>query len=74
MMKLDELRKEIDVIDRTIVEAINRRYELVCSIGEWKRQNNLPIYVPEREKQLLERLTALNPGPMPTETLLCPLI
>ena len=69
-MKLDELRKQIDTIDRTIVEAINERYKLVCSIGEWKRQNNMPVYVPEREKQLLDRLTELNPGPMPTATLL----
>ena len=69
-MNLDELRKEIDSIDRTIVEAINERYKLVCAIGEWKRKNNMPVYVPEREKQLLDRLTELNPGPMPTATLL----
>lgn len=69
MNELDQWRKEIDRIDSTIVQAINERYGLVLKIGEWKRARNLPIYVPEREAALLEKLTAENTGPMPEETL-----
>ena len=60
MSELDQWRKEIDRIDAQIVKAINERYGLVLKIGEWKRARNLPIYVPEREAALLEKLSAEN--------------
>ena len=69
MSELDQWRKEIDRIDAQIVKAINERYGLVLKIGEWKRARNLPIYVPEREAALLEKLSAETSGPMPEETL-----
>ncbi len=69
MSELDEWRQEIDRIDKAIVKAINERYGLVKKIGEWKRERNLPVYVPEREAALLEKLTRENQGPMPEETL-----
>lgn len=67
---LEELRREIDRVDLTIIRALNERYELVKAVGDWKRANHAPIYVPEREKMLLEKLIAANPGPMLNETLL----
>lgn len=68
-MKLEELRKKIDVIDSDILKLINKRYRLAKEIGEWKRTASHKIYVPEREKSLLSRLEKVNKGPMPNQTL-----
>lgn len=69
MEDLQDLRTQIDVLDREIVLLLNRRYEVVKKVGEWKHAHKQPIYVPEREKMLLEKLEKLNPGPMSSETL-----
>lgn len=68
-MDLSGLRQQIDSIDEQIVSLINRRYELVGEVGKWKNSNAHEIYVPEREKALLERLEGLNNGPLPNRTL-----
>ena len=68
-MDLQELRIKIDSIDRGIVRLLNDRYEVVKQVGEWKRERGEPIYVPEREKALLEKLETINRGPMPNSTL-----
>ena len=69
-MSIEKLRAGIDSIDSEIIRLLNERCRLVCEVGAWKRENNLPIYVPEREHQLLERLTSLNSGPLPREALI----
>ena len=68
-MNLDELRKEIDAIDDKIVALINERCKLAAKVGEWKKQRAHAIYVPEREKQLFERLHAKNEGPISSSAL-----
>ncbi|MCH2206997.1 MAG: prephenate dehydratase [Lentisphaerales bacterium] len=68
-MDLSELRVQIDAIDEQIVTLINKRYGLVHEVGKWKNSNSHEIYVPEREKALLERLGKLNKGPLPNITL-----
>lgn len=69
MRDISEVRKDIDSIDEQIITLINRRYGLAGEVGEWKRANRREIYVPEREKALLERLEGLNKGPLPNSTL-----
>lgn len=69
-MDLQELRREIDRIDLEIVNALNARYRLAKEVGDWKREHDAPIYAPERENELMDRLAAANPGPMRNETLL----
>lgn len=68
-MDLSELRQQIDAIDEQVVKLINRRYNLVAEVGKWKNNNSHEIYVPEREKALLQRLESLNEGPLPNSTL-----
>lgn len=63
-MSIENLRNGIDEIDSTIIGLLNQRCELARQIGHWKKEHNLPIYVPERERQLLENLAAKNPGPL----------
>ncbi|WP_290456773.1 chorismate mutase, partial [Helicobacter rodentium] len=57
-MDLQRFRTEIDSIDDTILELLEKRMEIVKRIGKAKLQNNAPIYRPEREKEILDRLTS----------------
>ena len=64
-MSLDELRKNIDRCDADIVRLLNERTEHVLEIGRLKEQTGDGVYVPSREKAVLERATNLNDGPLP---------
>jgi chorismate mutase/prephenate dehydratase len=61
-MTLDELRKNIDKIDDTLLELYNERMELVHQVGELKNTTGAPIYRPEREQAILNRLKSQNKG------------
>lgn len=54
-MDIDSLRSGIDAVDAQLVELIGRRGELARQIGEYKRQNKLPVYAPDREAAVIER-------------------
>ncbi len=56
MNDLSEIRKEIDEVDRRLVELFEHRMELSLSVAAYKKHNGLPVYDPEREKEKLERL------------------
>ena len=61
-MTLDELRVKIDKIDDTLLELYNERMELVHQVGELKNNTGAPIYRPEREQSILNRLKSQNRG------------
>ncbi len=63
-MKLDELRERIDRIDDEILDLLNKRMEVVKAVGELKNRTDAPIYRPEREIEILERLKKRNQGPL----------
>jgi chorismate mutase/prephenate dehydratase len=67
--KLPTLRQAIDSLDDQLVELLNERARLVQEVGAIKAQLKQPFYVPERERQILERLQQANSGPFPTEAL-----
>jgi len=62
---LEECRNEIDRIDGELVRLLNERARYAQKIGEIKKEANAPIYVPEREKAVMEKLAKLNEGPLP---------
>src|SRR6266511_2710499 len=62
---LDELRKRIDALDEKIVQLLNERAQIVVAVGKVKQQNKEPIYAPDREKAVLEKIRKLNQGPLP---------
>ncbi len=66
---LDELRRQIDDLDRRIVELLNARAEVVIQIGHAKRARDIEIYAPDREKAVLDRIARLNKGPLPQRSL-----
>ncbi|MGZ3439034.1 MAG: chorismate mutase, partial [Polyangia bacterium] len=67
--KLPELRQAIDALDDELLRLLNERARLVTEVGAIKAQLKQPFYVPERERQILERLAQANSGPFPTEAL-----
>ena len=52
-MELNELRAQIDNIDEELVQLFCRRMKVAEQIADYKRQNNLPILVPAREREKL---------------------
>ena len=69
MMSLEELRQKIDSLDADIVSLINERARITREIGEIKRQNNAPVYIPGREEEVYRRVAALNAGPLRDESI-----
>jgi chorismate mutase len=61
---IDEWRRRIDAIDDQLVRLLNSRSQCVVEIGRIKRALGLPLYSPEREDALLERVLRDNPGPL----------
>ncbi|MBU2597173.1 MAG: chorismate mutase, partial [Planctomycetes bacterium] len=66
-MNLEDLRRQIDQIDSKLVELLNQRAQVVIEIGKLKADG--PVYAPDREKKVLERIAELNKGPLPDKTL-----
>ncbi|MDR0762160.1 MAG: prephenate dehydratase [Campylobacteraceae bacterium] len=62
MKKIGECRREIDKIDDKILELLNERMNFVKEIGVLKHSEKQPIYRPEREKEILERLKRQSSG------------
>jgi chorismate mutase/prephenate dehydratase len=69
MKNLDDLRQGIDDIDNKILELLNERAKLAMQVGEIKKKDGAPLYVPSREKKIYDRLIATNPGPFPNNAL-----
>jgi len=59
------LRAQIDAVDREMLALVNRRAQYARRIGELKQ--GAPAYRPEREAEILRRMDAENPGPLPGE-------
>ena len=63
-MDLDHWRECIDVVDRQLVELINRRMEFAVEIGKIKRAAGRQVRDPAREEAVIERLVEYNKGPV----------
>ncbi len=57
-MDLTDLRKEIDSIDSQLVNLFSQRMALSQQVADYKKQNNLPIFVPAREREKLKEVAA----------------
>lgn len=59
---LEEFRKEIDQLDDELIKLLNKRMDIVQEVGKLKRSDKSAIYRPEREKAIIDRLTANSQG------------
>lgn len=55
MERLAELRAQIDSLDEELLQLLAKRLNVVHKIGEVKQQHGLPIYVPQRESEMLQK-------------------
>lgn len=55
-MDINDYRQEIDAIDRELVELFRQRMEVAAKIADYKKENNLPILVPAREREKLKEV------------------
>lgn len=57
-------RRRIDAIDRVVLALLNERARCANVIGHIKKRLGLPVYVPEREADVLANVRSGNPGPL----------
>lgn len=53
-MDINELREKIDQIDDSLVRLFVERMDIAAQVADYKKANNLPIYVPAREREILQ--------------------
>ncbi|RZH78975.1 chorismate mutase, partial [Staphylococcus aureus] len=51
--ELQNLREQIDQVDKTLLSLLAKRMQLVAEVGEVKNRHGLPIYAPDREAAML---------------------
>jgi len=66
---LAELRRQISEIDRSIVEAFNRRLEVVAQIKRHKDEQGIAFVDPDREAAMFAQQANENRGPLTEEGL-----
>ena len=64
-----QLREQISDTDRTIVEAMNKRLQLVARLKGYKESRGMSFIDPEREEWMLQYLTRANRGPLSSDGL-----
>jgi len=63
-LSIERWRKEIDAIDEQLVRLLNERSKCAIELGRIKRESGLPIYSPDREKDVIQHVTGVNRGPL----------
>ena len=61
---MQRLRENIDQVDSVLVKLLNQRARWALEIGEVKKEAAIPVYQPDREKQVLQRVQSQNRGPL----------
>ena len=64
-----QLREAISDNDRKLMEALNKRLELVARLKRYKESRGIGFIDPEREEWMLSYLQRANRGPVSTEGL-----
>ncbi|MCL4541664.1 MAG: prephenate dehydratase [Chloroflexi bacterium] len=68
-IQLRECRKQIDALDRQIVELLNARARIVERVGQIKQQGSIVAFIPEREESVYENVRKTNRGPLGDDAL-----
>ena len=63
-MSLAALRKKIDLLDEKIIRLLNERADIALKIGKLKQGTTREVYVPAREKKVLDHVRRVNTGPL----------
>ena len=63
-MDISDWRKKIDELDRKLAALLNERASAAIEIGRLKRNTDLPIYEPEREREVIANVQQSSQGPL----------
>ena len=63
-MDISDWRKKIDDLDRKLAALLNERASAAIAIGRLKRNTDLPIYEPEREREVIANVQRSSQGPL----------
>jgi chorismate mutase/prephenate dehydratase len=63
-MTLKNLRQKIDSLDKKIIRLLNMRAKITLDIAKIKRKEGRGIYSPEREREVLRKITSVSKGPL----------
>ena len=66
-MDITDWRKKIDEVDTAVLHLLNLRAGFAIEVGRLKGEGGLSLRTPERERQIVERMQAQNPGPLDGE-------
>jgi chorismate mutase / prephenate dehydratase len=66
---MDNLRARIDDLDEQILALLSERGKLAQAIAKVKQDSNASLFVPSRERQILEHLVETNIGPLSSESI-----
>src|SRR5471032_1991660 len=70
MPNIEDLRNDIDRVDEVLVRLLNERARCACEIGKIKKEQNVDIYQPDREKQVLNHVRSVAAqGPLDPEAI-----
>jgi chorismate mutase/prephenate dehydratase len=64
---LTAIRRQIDKLDRVIVDALKERAKLSLEIGRLKQESSERSFAPPREEEIIERVISELDGPLPPE-------
>ena len=56
-MDLQELRAQNDDVDNEILTLILKRRNLISDVISYKKEHQLPVFAPDREQQVLKRVS-----------------
>lgn len=59
-MDINELRQEIDSIDRQLTELFEKRMKTAAGIAAYKKENGLPVFDRERERKVVNKVTEMS--------------
>ena len=67
--QLGELRVKIDAVDQQLLSLLNQRAQLAQAVGEVKKLDGSPVFRPDREAQVIDRVKNGNPGPVRNDSI-----
>jgi chorismate mutase/prephenate dehydratase len=68
-MNLKNLRKKIDALDAKITDLLNLRAKITLVVAKQKEKSGMSIYSPDREREVLRKISMENKGPLANRAL-----
>ena len=68
-MTIEDWRAKIDALDRRLVELLSERAQCALAVGKIKNSQNIEVFDPERERQIILNILRENKGPLDDDAL-----